>query len=298
MTSIVLLSLLSGGLFAVAGIAYRVGMIGNVQANQCGVGLSVIGFIGFGLLGYHEWQYLDWRLMLILTVTGVTQYMVMLLLRYALKTGPLSPAWCAVSLGFIPVIIYAAIGCGEKLSTCQYISIAATVGAIISASFAGEGDKESEKQNSSLLNKIIYCIILLLLVVFNSTLPVTLKLCSRLTFANSDMTYNQGCGNVILSVVYFFIMALGAIDLTIRKSWVFNRYACYGPVLLALGACSAYGLQVYLVDRAPAVIVFALSNTVSILGTALISVWVFKEKITRSWYLTIGFSILAILLNR
>ena len=298
MTSAILLSLLSGVMFAVAGVAYRVGMIGNVQANQCGVGLSVIGFIGFGLLGYQEWQYLDWRLALILTVTGVAQYLVMLLLRYALKTGPLSPAWCAVSLGFIPVIIYAAIGCGEKLSVCQYISIAATVGAIVSASFSGEGSKDGEKQSSSWVNKVIYCIILLLLVVFNSTLPVALKLCSNLTFLNSSVTYKAGCGNVILSIVYFFIMALGAIDLTVRKQWVFNRYACYGPVLLALGACSAYGLQLYLVDRAPAVIVFALSNTVSILGAALISVGVFKEKITRAWYFTIGFSILAIILNR
>ena len=34
------------------------------------------------------------------------------------------------------------------------------------------------------------------------------------------------------------------------------------------------------------------------LGAALISVFVFKEKITRSWYFTIGFSIAAIILNR
>ena len=123
MTSAILLSLLSGAMFAVAGIAYRVGMIGNVQANQCGVGLSVIGFIGFGLLGWQEWQYLDWRLMLILTVTGVTQYLVMLLLRYALKTGPLSPAWCAVSLmgrPFMAAIIIVSSHCSAGRSHSKY----------------------------------------------------------------------------------------------------------------------------------------------------------------------------------
>ena len=296
MTSIILLSLLSGLMFAFAGVAYRVGTLGNVQPNQCGVGLSIIGFLGFGLLGYNEWQHLDWRLALIITVTGITQYLVIVLLRYALKIGPLSPAWCAVSLGFIPVIIYASLGCGESLSVCQYISIAATVGAIVSASFSSKDDGERKK--SSWGSKIVYCIILLLLVASNSTLSVALKICSKLTFANSDMTYKAGCGNVILSLVYFFIMALGAIDLTVRKQWVFNRYAYFGGIMLAVGACSAYGLQLYLVDRAPAVIVFALSNTVSILGAALISVFVFREKRTVSWYLTIGFSVLAIILNR
>lgn len=297
MTAVILLSLLSGMMFGISGIAYRVGTLGNVQPNQCGVGLSVIGFVGFGLLGLQEWQHLDWRLLLILTVTGCVQYLVMVLLRYALKIGPLSPAWCAVSLGFIPVIIYAAICCGEKLSVFQYVSIAATVGAIVSASFSGEENNESKK-SSSRWNKIVYCIVLLLLLLFNSTLSVTLKLCSNLTFAGSTVTYKSACGNVILSLIYFFIMTLGAIDLTLKREWVFNRYACYAPALLALGACSAFILQLYLVDRAPAVIVFALSSTVSILTAALLSVGVFKEKITRAWYFTIGFSILAIILNR
>ncbi len=297
MTSVILLSILSGIMFGIGGIAYRVGTLGNVQPNQCGVGLSVIGFVGFGLLGIQEWQYLDWRLLLIVTATGCVQYLVMVLLRYALKIGPLSPAWCAVSLGFIPVIIYSAICCGEKLSIWQYISIAATVGAIISASCSGKSNDEN-KRSSSRFTKVIYCIVLLLLLLFNSTLSVTLKLCSNLTFAGSNVTYKAACGNVIMSLIYFFIMTLGAIDLTVRKQWVFNRYACYGPALLALGACSAFILQLYLVDRAPAVTVFALSSTVSILSAALLSVGLFKEKITRAWYLTLGFSILAIVLNR
>ena len=299
MTSAILLSLLSGVLFAAAGIAYRIGTAGNVQPIQCGVGLSFIGFIGFGVIGYDEWQNVDLRLALILVFTGVTQYLVIMLLRYAFKLGPLSPVWCAVSLCFIPVIIYAAIGCGERLSIFQYISIAATVGAIVSASCSGDHDKkECENRSTSRVTGIIYGLLLVLLVICNSTLPMTLKICSRLTFADSDMTYNEGCGNIILSVVYFFIMTLGAIDLTVRKKWVFNRYAYWGSGLLAFGACSAYGVQLSLVDRAPAVIVFALSSTVSILGAALISVLIFKEKVTKSWYFTIGFSILAIILNR
>ena len=295
MTSVILLSLLAGMMFAFSGIAYRIGTTGNVQPIQCGVGLSFIGFLGFGLIGYQEWQNLDFRLLMIITVTGITQYLVVALLRFAFKIGPLSPVWCAVSLGFIPVIIYSALMHGEQLSICQYISIAATVGAIISASFS---TKDDEKRESSSGKKIIYCLLLLVLVLFNSTLSMALKLCTKLTLSDGSMDYTEACGNVILSLVYFFIMVLGAIDLTVRKKWVFNRYAGFGSGLLAIGACSGYGLQLYLVDRAPAVIVFALSNTVSILGAALISVFVFKEKITRSWYFTIGFSIAVIILNR
>ena len=77
-----------------------------------------------------------------------------------------------------------------------------------------------------------------------------------------------------------------------------NRNAFWGGALLALGASSGYGLQLYLVDKASAVTVFALGNTVSILGTALMSATIFREKRSKSWYFTVGFSLLAILLNR
>lgn len=294
MNGIILLSILAGFMFSVGGVAYKIGANGNVRPIQCAVFLSAVGTAVFGLLGWNEWANCTLPALLIGTVIGFTQYWVIVFLRWALQLGPLSPAWCAVSLAFIPVIIYSAFSCGEKISACQFFSIAATVGAIISASFSSHGGKG----NASWKQKSIYCLILVLLLVFNSTMSVGLKYASQLQVPGTQVPLSEQCGNVILCLVYFMILVCGVIDFTCGKKWVFNRHAFLGGGLLALGASSGYGLQLYLVGKASAVIVFALGNTVSILGAALISVLILREKITKSWYFTIGFSILAILLNR
>ena len=119
-----------------------------------------------------------------------------------------------------------------------------------------------------------------------------------MTLPGTQITWSARYGNVIVALVYFTMLVCGVIELTAGKKWVFNRHAFWGGALLALGASSGYGLQLFLVGRASAVTVFALGNTVSILGTALLSVFILREKTSKSWFFTVGFSILAILLNR
>ena len=290
----IILALFSGVVFATGGVGYKVGANGNVRPIQCATFLSVVGVIGFTIMGWNEWKSLSMFALVNGVIVGFMQYVVISLLRTALKLGPLSPAWCAVSLGFIPVIIYSALSCGETLTVYKYLSIAATIGAIVSASFSSP---EGEVVKHSVRDKIFYGIILVLLLVTNCSLPLSLKICSRVMIPGSDIPTSEACGNPMLAIVYFMILLCGVIDLTVGKKWVFNRYAFLGGGLLAFGASFGYWLQLFLVGRAPAVIVFAMSNTVSILATALISVFVLREKITKSWYFTIGFSILAILLN-
>ena len=294
MNEAILLSIFAGFMFSIGGIAYKIGANGNARPIQCAVFLSAVGTVVFGVIGCNEWSFCPFSLFLLSVVIGVTQYWVIVFLRWALNLGPLSPTWCAVSLGFIPVIIYSAVSCGEKISALQYLSIVATIGAIISASLSSHGGKSG----SSWKQKVLYCIILVLLVIFNSTLSVGLKVASQFNVPGTSTSLSDRCGNVILSIVYCTIMVCGAIELTVGKNWVFNRNAFWGGALLALGASTGYGLQLFLVDKAPAVTVFALGNTVSILGTALMSVIFFKEKRSKAWYFTIGFSVLAILLNR
>jgi drug/metabolite transporter (DMT)-like permease len=55
-------------------------------------------------------------------------------------------------------------------------------------------------------------------------------------------------------------------------------------------------LLLSLCAQAPAAVVFTINGTIIILGGALSSVIFFKEKITRAWYGTIGFGLLAVIL--
>ena len=66
-------------------------------------------------------------------------------------------------------------------------------------------------------------------------------------------------------------------------------FAVLSGVAAALGA---------LIMTLPAVLVFALSNTTSILAVALLSTLFFGEKRTRDWYLMVALSLLSIVLNR
>ena len=67
--------------------------------------------------------------------------------------------------------------------------------------------------------------------------------------------------------------------------------------MLAVGGISAYFCLV-LIMTLPAVLVFALSNTTSILAVAVLSTLLFGERRTRDWYLMVALSLASIVLNR
>ena len=70
-----------------------------------------------------------------------------------------------------------------------------------------------------------------------------------------------------------------------------------GYIFAVLSGVAAY-FCIVLIMTLPAVLVFALSNTTSILAVALLSTFLFGEKRTRDWYLMVALSLLAIVLNR
>lgn len=290
----VLLSLLAGSLTGCCGIGYKIGGKGNVYPIQSAAFLSVFGMIVFGLLGWNEWKELCAFTVWGGIFFGVTQYLGIRLLRAALKLGPLSPAWCAQSLNFIPVIMYSCTFLNERLSFWQYFALLFTICAILSAACNTSGGKKTE----SLKGKLAYGGLLIAILVCISILNVGLKYAAVTANTAGGRTILESNGNLILCFTYIFIFLSASADLTLSRSWQWNKYAWMGGGIVTTGALFSFVLALYVVPRAPAVIFFAMSNASSILTAGLLSTFFMKEKRTKYWYMTILFSLLAIIFNR
>jgi len=282
-----------GALYAGCGVAYKIGSEGKVPSIESAVTLSFFGFILFGLMGYSEWSTMTPGLYLAGALFGLTQFLGCRLILNALKMGPLSPVWCAQSLSFVPVIIYSALFLGESFSSFQYISLVATFGAILAAAWGGGG-----KHVAGLRQHLVFGAVLVTILVSLSVLSLGLKFCSAHTEVGTTASISDLHGNALMALTYLFIGLCGFVDLTLRKAWVVNRQAVTSGALLTVCALSAFALTLSIVSKVPAVLLFAGSSAVSILGACLISTFCFREKRTTGWYLTLGMSLLAILFNR
>ena len=289
-----ILSILAGALTGGCGIGYKIGGMGNVYPIQAAAFLSVFGTVIFGLLGWNEWQNLTLFTVLGGAVFGLTQYLGIRLLRVALKLGPLSPAWCAQSLNFIPVILYSRLFLGEKLSFWQNFALFFTICAILAAACNTSGGKKTE----SLKGRLLYGGLLIAILVCISILNVGLKYAAVTIPAGGNGTLLAINGNLIMCFTYIFIGLGSSLDLTLSHSWQINKYAWIGGGIVTVCALCSFILALIVVPRAPAVVFFALSNASSILTAGLLSTFFMKEKRTFSWYLTIIFSLLDIVFNR
>lgn len=290
---VIIISLIIGVMFSLCGTAYKIGSFGKVYPIQSATVLSIFGMIFFGVKAAATWGNITIWMVIAGALFGISQYLAIRLIRVALTLGPLSPAWCASSLTFVPVIVYAGIFMGEKLSILQYFSLAATFGAILSGALGSDGGKHGLNFKDTLL----YGLLLFFILASGSVLNIGLKFCSTFVEPGTKVPMLENGSDVIMFFTYLFLGLSSAIDLTLSKSWRWNKFAYWGGALLSIGAVGGFALSLAII-KAPAVFVFALSNSASILLTTLISTFFMHEKRTVSWYFTVGFSLLAILLNR
>ena len=283
------------GIFAgFVGIGYRIGSKGKVFPIQTALLLDAVGIVLFSFLG--KWQYdMPMEGWICGIVSGLTQYAAIRLLRMALQKGPLSPAWCAVGLAFVPVLVFCWFFMGEKPTVCQIFSVIATVGAIVTASIgngkaAGGGHKLESKKAG-----IFYGILLVVILLFVGIIYIVLKIASFAKYG--DATLLDAFGNQIMAVTYLFMLLPTVLDLSLSKTWQINRYFWLGGIFTAVGGIGTFGIQLLIIN-APAVVVFALPGVTSLLFASLTSVFVFREKRTYYWYATVILAVAAILLNR
>lgn len=286
---------LAAGIFSgFIGIGYRIGSKGKVFPIQTALILDAAGFIFFSTLA--KWQYdlplLVWGLG---ATAGVTQYGTIRILRETLRRGPLSPAWCAIGLSFMPALVYCWFFRGETPTLWQILSVTATVGAIVVASIGNSKNAGNSHKLESKKEGVIYGLLLGVMMVLCGIIYIILKSATFIKYGDSTL-FNE-FSNQIMALAYLFLALPSLLDLSISRTWQINKYFIAGGVFVAVGGIGSYGIQL-LIMTAPAVIVFALSGVTSVLFASLVSVFVFHEKRSYYWYATVILAVLAILLNR
>ena len=133
------------------------------------------------------------------------------------------------------------------------------------------------------------------ILIFAGIIYVILKGATYIKYG--DSTLLDTFGNQIMAITYLSMMLPAILDLSLSAAWNINKYFWLGGVFVAIGGVGAFCIQLLIMD-APAVVVFALSGVTSLLFASLTSVFVFHEKRTIYWYVTVLLAVLAILLNR
>jgi len=290
------LAALSGLSLAVIGVTFRWGQSKNVVPLHISTAIGLAGAIFFAFkVDFSTIGALPAFIYLIAIFNGIGQLVTMVLTRVALRKGPLSPVWCAMNLTFLFVTVYSAFVFSESISLMQYLALGAGIISVIFASYIGAVKTEGHVKPGA-KDKLIYGIMLILILIGNAVIFVAIKDLGTRYIPGQNTTW---LGTYTANIYFIFYVVLAISNGTVA---IFQKTKPTSiKHLVGLGALAGAGsicgmLLLSLCAQSLAAVVFTVNGTIIILGGALASVIFFGEKMTRAWYGTIGFGLLAVIL--
>jgi len=223
------------------------------------------------------------------------------MIAVALRMGPLSALWCAISLSFLPTLPYAYFMFGQGLYIFQYLGVIAAVGCVVSAAVANKAKPAEPAVPATPLRpkvgtRLAYFGLLVLMMISNSVNNLAI-----LDISNRHIDAAHTLWDIhfqpFLVIFYASLGGLCLCDLLYRRK--FNVSA--GNLLL-LGLPAAFGsiAGLYLqgfASKLGGAVSYAIAGAAGIVFAAAIGTVFFKEKRTALWYLTIGLGALAVVLG-
>ena len=282
--------------FGCLGSAYRLGQARGVTPTQIGLVIAAVGCAVFGWrVRGQEWGAPEVVWVLGIGV-GLSQYLVIRLIGPALARGPLSPLWCAVNLGFVVAVVYAAVCLDERPSLAQYAGLAAAAGSVLAASLGQPGTTSPKGPAGREAGAAaVYGALLLLILGLNGLSPTFLKYLSAQPAAGG-ISLVAAFADLYYLVFYATLAILVFGDLLITRAFHPRIMTLLGVGLLG-GVGSVVGMGAWaLASSLPAAVLFTVSSVVSILVAAVASVAGFGEKRSAAWHVTVGLAIAAVVL--
>lgn len=294
-----LLAVLAGIAFCIGGILFKVGQGHNLTPMQILVIAAGVGFLIFIVQAFQSpLGEVPAIVFILAVVAGVSQYFLVLLLRLALKLGPMSAMWCAVSLMFVPVIFYSWLALGQGLTGVKIMSVCAAVACVIAAAEANRRSQHKISPHHRLTYRRAFAYLGLLVGIFlvnGVSAGSQFDLSQRA--ADTSRTLLKEYGTVYYAAFYATIMASAAIDLAARRKLLASlRAAWWLGILTGLG--SAAGM--YMAGAASIAIgsiSFALTGAAGILAAAVAGTIFFSEKRSLMWYATITLGVAAVVMG-
>lgn len=292
------LAALAGACIALIGVTYRLaqprGLLPlDVLAVCCVLGAAIFGtafWTSGGQVASMPASLWAWGL-----AAGLGQYGAVKLFGSALRFGPLAPAWCVVSLNFVPTMVYSAMFLSEQLLPLQYAAVAASALCVVVASIKPEPDGTTRAAwpVSPLARQALYLAILAGIFLVGSLLSVAIRALGEQKATLGD-TLGRQYGHFLLLQCYVVLMVCGLMDTALsgRLRTAPKALAALG-LLAGIGSVSGLAL---LQLCASSTMAFPVASISQIVAVAVVSVLAFREKPTANWYGTIALGVLAVVL--
>ena len=296
----ILIALLSGFMSGVGGVGYKVANQGRVSTLQVADSISILGlaFFTFRAFSLGEWAQADGRIIAMGLVSGLTQYLGIILFAWALKRLPLSLVWCANSLTFMPVILVSWLCFGESMSAWRWLGLAALIGAIAVTSFCGQDADTSRDEGTSTRKHtpvLLMMAALLGMLALLGCLDTCMKWGCQMALSATDPTpLMDATQNVFMALLYLVLVVCFTVHISLQHAWTMTRRGGVGCLLAAIPTVAFFGLKLVIVADAPAAVTFALACSTSMVVAALLSTIFLQEKRTPCWYTTLTLCILAV----
>ena len=288
---------LAGISFAFIGIGYRLGSRHNIHELHVMAMMAAVGAAVFCPRAIPLIRQAPPSVWWIALIAGMTQYVTVYEIRAALKRGPLTAAWCAVMLGFIPVIIYARLMFGETVTAWHYAAAVAGSACVVAAATLTSPGQASATAGRHVGRVIVFGALLLGILIVNSLTNLATK---HLAMVQVDAGQSQMdlFGDLFLAVLYVAALLSVIIDQAVTRRPIPNpRRAAAAGALAGAGAVGGMWLLCSCASAA-AGSVFVMSTVSSILFTALVGALWFGEQRTWRWYATLGLGVLAAVLSQ
>jgi drug/metabolite transporter (DMT)-like permease len=291
------LPMLAGAGFAAIGVAYRMGERRGISAPHILAVVALAGTIVFAMRS----NLAAWNVPLAVWVwgvlSGVTQFAAVKLIGPALRRGPLSPLWCAVSLGFVPAVLYAAVVWGERVAGMQMLAVAAGVACVVAASINPKPQAgEARARNAGHFGRILaYGLLLVTIFVVNSTITVAMTDLGKRP-GSGAAAYGQRYGAEYLMLLYASLGACILVDNVIGRRGLPGRAVLLLGPLAAVGSIVGLDMQSRCLIWYPPAVVLAVAGVSAIVLVAVLSVIIFKERPTAFWLATIALGVGAVVL--
>jgi hypothetical protein len=287
------LAILSGMCFSIVAISYRLGATRGVGP------VSVMGtcsLMGTALFGARAMACGGAPVLVpaLGLLAGVTQYMLLPLIRAALRLGPISPLWCVLMLSFIPTTVYSCVALGERLVPVQYAAMAAAVLCIFMAC-VGKGGSPVPGAAADSPHRLRYAAVLVTMLLVGCVSGSCMK----------ELDWRaDGAGGTLLARhrdTFLAMLYLGIAFCAVADHVLTRKRPASWRWTIGLGAMAAAGSltgMTMLVRAAamPAAVVFTLNAASSIVFTAIIAAALLGERRSWSWYATLACGILAVAL--
>jgi drug/metabolite transporter (DMT)-like permease len=300
-TALFFVALLSGVCFGSMSWSYQMGRKWKVPANQVAFVALMTGCLFF--LGYLYYQHrvqglppgnpwkAPWPVWVFTIMGGMGQVATIALIDPAQKRGPSAPVFCAMNLIFLPAALYAVGVLKEYITPLQCLGLVAALGCVLVAGKAQPVSAFAPLVRSR-MDFLLYPLFLLGLMVSSSLATIAMKQLQAMPCGSTTLlTCHQGlflfltygCGGVGTGLI---LTHTGWSQFQTRRALLLGGFSALGSIGGFLTFC--------LISALPGGIGFALANIAGFVTIALIAVFLFKEKRTPAWYLTLLLAILGV----